>query len=119
MKIQIDEAPPSVNSMYRHSKYGTYMTAKGRDFKEYVQSHLNNLLLQGTIKSFGDARLKVEYEFNFKGKRKRDTDNYIKSVQDCLEEILFDNDEQIDELIAKRSYHNSHDHIIISITKLA
>ena len=118
IEIEIGEVPPSVNAMYRHSKFGVYMTPKGREFKEYVQLSLKNLVRAGKIAPYSDERLKVEYEFHFKGKRKRDTDNYIKSIQDCLEGILFDNDEQIEELTAKRFYHAEYNHTVIKAYEL-
>ena len=117
-EIQISEVPPSVNAMYRYSKFGMYITKKGREFKDYIEDTLGRLAIEGKIELFGDARLKVQYEFHFKGKRKRDTDNYIKSLQDCLEGIIFDNDEQIDELTAKRTYHNDENLTIIKIEEI-
>ena len=118
MRIQIDVRPPSVNTYKTFHSRGAYISKKGREFKEYVEMSLVSLKNEGVVTSFGDARLKVEYEFHFKGKRKRDVDNYIKPLQDCMEGILFDDDEQIDEINAKRFYHCEFDYIIVSIEKL-
>lgn len=108
--IQIDEKPPSINTFYAHTGKRRFITKKGREFKEYVEWQLKSL----RIPPFGSARLKMTYEFNFKGKRKRDTSNYIKVMEDCLSGILFDDDEQVDEVIARRHYDKD-DFVIITI----
>jgi len=115
MIIELYEVPPSINGFYRHNKFGTYITAKGREFKNYVEEYLKMLIEEGELTSFGDKRLRVEYTFCFKGKRKRDTGNYEKALSDCLEGILFDNDEQLDELNLRRLYHAPENKTIIKI----
>lgn len=114
LQIEIDQAPPSINGYYGHTGNRRYITNKGRAFKEYVEWELKS----ARIKSFGTARLKVEYEFHFKGKRKRDTGNYEKVCSDCLEGYLFDNDESIDELNLKRYYHCPETKVLITITEI-
>ena len=111
LQLEIDRAPPSINGMYRFSNRGMYITKKGREFKNHIEAEL----MSAKVKSFGDKRLKVDYEFHFKGIRKRDTDNYIKPTQDCLEGYIFDNDECIDEITAKRYYHCPETKVIITI----
>jgi len=112
LELDIDLAPISINHYWVHAGHHVYISKAGREFKENIQR-----LLIGS-ESFGDARLKIEFEFRFKGKRKRDTSNYIKVMEDCLEGFLFDNDEQIDEVRAKRFYNAGFNSINIKITKL-
>lgn len=114
LQIEIDQAPPSINGMYRFTNRGGYITKKGREFKNYFEWQLKS----ARVKSFGAARLRTDYEFHFKGKRLRDTSNYIKTVEDCLKGILFDDDEQIDYITAKRYYHCPETKIIITISEI-
>ncbi len=119
MIIELDLVPPSMNTMYPTSRQGRrYLSKKGKEFKEHVQFNLMRLLNTGEIKSFGDARVTTSYEFHFRGKRKRDTSNYIKAMEDSLTGFLFEDDEQVDELSAKRFYHSTYDHTIININEL-
>ncbi len=118
MIIEIDLAPPSVNTFKTFSRRGAYISPKGREYKKYVESWLNEMVQEGKIKPYTDERLKVEYEFHFKDKRKRDVDNYIKPLQDCMGGILFDDDEQIEELTAKKFYNAECNFTIIKIEEI-
>jgi Holliday junction resolvase RusA-like endonuclease len=111
MRIQIDQRPISVNTFIKHSRRGAYITPRGKEWREFVQYHL---IKYKPITN----RLKVSYEFHFKGIRKLDVDNYIKPLQDTLEGFIYVNDEQIDEINAKKFYKATHDHVIIEIEKL-
>lgn len=101
VELVIGEVPPSINGYYRHAGKNRYITKKGREFKEYVEWAIK----AQNIRSLGEARLKITYDFHFRGTRKRDTGNYIKVIEDCLSGILFDDDEQVDELVARRHYN--------------
>ena len=116
--IEIHEAPPSINTFYGHTGKRRYVTKKGREFKEYIEWYLHKLKMEGRICDYSGFRLRIDYEFHFKGKRPRDTSNYIKVAEDCLSGILFDDDEQVDEVRAKRFYHAPENKVIITITNL-
>lgn len=118
LELEIDLAPPSINSFYGNRGHRKYITHKGREFKTYVETSMYHLVKPGGKTVFGDARVKTDYEFHFRGKRKRDTTNYIKPMEDCLSGIIFDDDEQVDEMSAKRFYYAEYNHILITITKL-
>jgi len=119
MVIEIDLVPPSMNTMYPTSRQGRrYLSKKGKEFKEHVQYHLLSMINKGEIKSFGEGRVATFYEFHFRGKRKRDTSNYVKAMEDSLTGFLFEDDEQVDELGAKRFYYAEYDHTIIKIHEL-
>ena len=118
VEIEINLRPPSINGYYGHTGNRRYITKKGREFKEYVEWYLHNLKQKGVLVDFGDSRLKVEYEFHFKGKRKLDTGNFEKVLSDCLEGYLFDNDEQLDIIHLSRTYNNPEDKIYIKIIEL-
>jgi len=113
IKISIDQRPISINSFYSHTRTGqTYISERGRTFQDYIRY---SLLSQH--KPFGDSRIALEVEFSFKGKRKVDLDNYLKPLIDCLKGTLFDDDEQIDVIFARKSYWIC-DKIEITVRKL-
>jgi len=119
VEIEIDEVPPTMNTMYPTSRQGRrYLSKKGKEFKEYVQFHLLNLINTKRIKPFGDKRVCMYYEFHFKGKRKRDTSNYVKAMEDSFTGLLFDDDEQVDDFRAKRFYHAEYNHTVIKAYEL-
>lgn len=118
VEIELGLCPPSVNGFYAHTGRRRYLSKKGREFKEYIEGSLWQLKLRKDIPHFGKARLKIELSFFFKGKRKRDTDNYIKPTIDCLSGILFDDDEQVDEVIAKRYYRSENYKTLIKVTAI-
>lgn len=113
MKIQIEQKAPSVNSFYGRTRMGrVYIKDKGRTFQEYVRWSLKST----PHDHFGESRLKLNIDFSFKGKRKRDIDNYIKPLIDSLKVLLFNDDEQIDELHVSKKYTDV-DLITIEIVK--
>lgn len=115
MIIEISERALSVNSVYAHTGKRRYMTPRGKEFKEFVEGWFEALIYEKKITPFTDERLKVEYEFHFKGKRKRDASNYVKVIEDCMSGILFDDDEQVDYFTVRRFYNTTHDFILIKL----
>jgi len=111
----IDETCPSANAAWRHAGHWTYVTAKYRTFRTYVQGLLSTEyglnLEKGTL--IGDKPFIAEYRFQFKGKRKRDVSNYIKPLEDTLKGHLFDDDEQCYKIIATRAYEMPSDGVEI------
>ena len=104
-RIEVDLCPPSINTFYAHTGRRRYLSNKGKEFKENMEAWLWQIKTRKDIPKFGEARLKIELSFYFKGIRKRDTDNYIKPMIDCLSGVLFDDDEQIDSVYAERFYN--------------
>lgn len=102
--------PPSVNTYWRRGRYATYLSPKGREFKNNVAKELEKYNFKKT-----DERLFVDIELNFKGKRKRDIDNYCKAILDSLNDIVWYDDEQIDILKIKKFYNCQTDGIKIKI----
>jgi len=101
MIIQIEQRPPSVNSFYGRTRFGsTYIKDKGREFQDYVRWQLKST----PHYHFGTLPIKLKIDYEFKGKRKLDIDNYIKPLIDSLKVILFDDDEQINELHVTKKY---------------
>lgn len=91
--------PPTVNNYYRHHKYGIYISKKGKLFRELVCDSINEQLPNVEL----DNRLKVSITLHPPDKRKRDIDNYNKSLLDAITQAgLWGDDSQIDQLFNYR-----------------
>lgn len=83
--------PPSVNTYWRHTSRGHYISSEGRKFKQAVQYLLH------TYKPT-EERVAVLVEAFPPDRRNRDIDNLLKATLDSIEGRLFVNDSQIDDL---------------------
>jgi Holliday junction resolvase RusA-like endonuclease len=72
------------------------MSEEGRQFKAHMKAHLENMSAVKMVK----GTVTVSVVFSFKDKRRRDTDNYLKSTLDCLTGVLYEDDSCITELHA-------------------
>jgi crossover junction endodeoxyribonuclease RusA len=89
--------PPSVNhSSAPNGNGGKYLTAEHRAFRNDV----NLRVMAAGSPAFGpDVRLKVDIHLTPPDRRRRDCDNFAKSVQDALQICgVYEDDSQIDEL---------------------
>lgn len=91
--------PPSLNSLYRHSGHITYMSKKGKAYKQEVleivaDMHPDHVIMEG--------RLEVAIDVYPPDRRKRDLDNCLKIVLDSLEKLVYTNDNQIDNIRLRR-----------------
>ena len=96
-----DFVPPSTNTAYRIVKLGKFhslkMTPRGKEFKKDVAEIVKNL----QHKKY-NGKIGVFLEIHFKDKRKRDIDNYSKLLIDSIKGILFEDDDQIFELLMQK-----------------
>lgn len=94
--------PPSVNTYYRHipRRGGVLISAKGRDYRRDVCNfalpfRVNHKPLTG--------RLSLTIELTPPDRRKRDIDNYLKSLLDALTHAeIWQDDSQIYELVVRK-----------------
>jgi crossover junction endodeoxyribonuclease RusA len=87
--------PPSVNSYWRKSPRGMYITQAGKDFRQQVAE----IVAERECLKFGASRLFMAIRLCMRDRRSADLDNRLKALCDALEHAgVFDNDEQIDEL---------------------
>lgn len=87
--------PPSVNTYWRKSPHGMYITPQGKDFRKAVAE----IIAERQCLKFGSARLFVAVRLCMRDRRGSDLDNRLKALCDALEHAgVFDDDEQIDEL---------------------
>lgn len=91
--------PPSVNTYWRKSPHGMYITQQGKDFRLQVAE----IVAERQCLKFGTKRLFMAVRLCMRDKRASDLDNRMKALLDALEHAgVFDNDEQIDELTILR-----------------
>lgn len=86
--------PPSVNTYWRRGPHSTYLSKRGREYKQQVAEKIAS---EGIRKMSG--RLSVALSLSAPNKRAYDVDNRVKAVLDSLQDAgVFEDDEQIDEL---------------------
>jgi crossover junction endodeoxyribonuclease RusA len=91
--------PPSVNTYWRKSPRGMYITQQGKDFRKQVAE----IVAASDAMKFGTARLFMAVRLCMRDRRGSDLDNRLKALCDALEHAgVFDDDEQIDELVIVR-----------------
>jgi crossover junction endodeoxyribonuclease RusA len=91
--------PPSVNTYWRKSPRGMFITQQGKDFRKRVAE----IVAEQRLMKFGASRLFMAVRLCMRDRRGSDLDNRMKALCDALEHAgVFDDDEQIDELVISR-----------------
>jgi crossover junction endodeoxyribonuclease RusA len=109
--------PPSVNHTWMRGKGNRlYSNAKVKDFHKAATAVIQAKALVNPLQD----RLRVEFVINEKDKRRRDMDNYTKSVFDaCTKNNVWEDDSQIDELIIRRGEINKEfPNVVVRVTEL-
>lgn len=98
----------------------TYTPARTKDFEEQVGWAYKMAINNGEAEEFFDGeRLICDIIFSFISTSTRaDIDNLVKSVLDGLNGVAYDDDRQVDILIAQKQYGCEEDSIIINIMKI-
>lgn len=106
---------PTVNTYWLRSKFGTYLSPKGREYKQKVAEYV----IENKVPKLGEARLRLTMIIRPRSKRKFDIDNLAKSVLDSLAEAgVYDDDEQIDELHIIRGEPIKDGKIVVTIEEI-
>jgi crossover junction endodeoxyribonuclease RusA len=91
--------PPSVNSLYVHTKRGVRLSNKGVLYVAKTKAELVEQLGDLSI----DYRVMVQMILFPPCDRKRDIDNFVKALQDSMTKAQFwDDDSSVDQLIVFR-----------------
>lgn len=113
--------PPSVNHTWMRGKGNRlYSCTKVKDFHKSASALITIAKSLSSIEFPMKSRLSVCIVLNEKDKRKRDMDNYNKSILDaCTKNKLWEDDSQIDELIVRRGTINKeHPNAVVTISEL-
>lgn len=86
--------PPSNNTYYRHVGHKVLLSAKGRDYRIAVEA-----VLFGRLGAALSGPLKLTMVLHRPDLRRRDLDNTLKALQDCLKHAgVYEDDSQIEHL---------------------
>ena len=98
--FELNFLPPSLNNCFPTSRSGhRYVSDRYKLYRDLF--HANTLRIKPKQAMLGDLRLEVDYYFA--DRRKRDLDNYLKPTIDCLVECGFmQDDSQITQIIANK-----------------
>ena len=112
MMIQLvfNTTPPSLNSAYKKYRNRIVLSNRAKEFKQ--------IIADTSWDPFDKLRgpVKLDVTFQFKGKRKRDLDNYLKVLIDSLKGIYFEDDDQVYEVVARKEIDCQQDRTEIRIS---
>jgi Holliday junction resolvase RusA-like endonuclease len=96
ISFEIDDIAPSVNILYKRSKYGgLYCNPKVLNFKDKVYYILKHLNFERT-----DKNIKLDITL-FVTKTNCDLDNLLKITTDSMNKIIFNDDKQVVEIVKR------------------
>ena len=92
--------PPSINSYYTKTRNGVYLSKRGRGFQS---SGIDSIKEQLAGHPIIDYPIHLSLILYPPDKKSRDLDNYIKPVQDCIQNSgILVNDSLVDQLVVFR-----------------
>lgn len=91
--------PPSVNRIWRNGRGRNYLSQEARDFKlaAKVAATKAGFLKGGAFPFPAGVAIRVTLTW-FRNRRAGDLDNRVKATLDCLNRVLWSDDDQIVEL---------------------
>ncbi len=110
--------PPSMNTYWRHiaikGRPRTLISSKGRDYRKTV---LGLVCFNGTPAMLG--RLAVTLDLYPPDRRKRDVDNFAKSLIDAMVSAnIMEDDSQIDQLVITRREVRKGGEVVVRIREM-
>lgn len=108
MIVTLKGNPISVNSMYRGRRF---LTPEGKALK---LDYAYQIKQQWKDKPFS-ATVSVNIDVYFPKKNRRDLDNVLKAVLDSLTGFLWDDDSQIEQIIAARYYDKENPRVEVEV----
>lgn len=97
--MRITTMPPSVNATYRTTRNGgIYKKPEVKEAMEAIAWEMRAQHIGPPMK----GALSVSIEVTFKGRRRHDIDNILKQLFDAGTGILWEDDNQIEELHVKK-----------------
>ena len=94
--------PPTINSYYVKTKQGQFISMKGKKYRADVEAEVEQQLAALGVLPL-EHSLNVTVVVHMPDKRKRDIDNYMKSLLDALTKAgVWEDDSLVDQLIIYR-----------------
>ena len=112
-RFEIPYKPDSMNTHWRRGNNVTYLSKKGREFRDNVQQFIKS---KKYITFTG--KIKVKIELYFKDNGKKDIDNYFKAILDSFNGFLYKDDSLIYELKSTKKLGCDRDYFIIEVEEL-
>lgn len=100
----------------RMGKYGNFYTPRDKR-EDNLESYMKEYMVRNKLKPFTN-NLRVDCDFYIKSKSRSDLDNYIKTIFDCGNNIIWKDDKQIKSCLASIWDNWKEDEIIITIAEL-
>ena len=113
MQIVLPFLPPSVNRCYRSYKSRVYKSKVYNDFITQMGEFLDDRD-DGQIK----GKVMIDVTFYKKDKRNFDLDNRLKSLLDCIEDKLIENDNYVCEIKCRKFNGCIEDKTLLIITSM-
>jgi Holliday junction resolvase RusA-like endonuclease len=118
MLIEFPFLSPSVNSCYRKFGNRIIKSAKLRAFEQQCLHFFDKLEEEDPIEMIPvGTPICVAVHFYIKGNRSIDLDNLLKSLLDNLEGTVFENDNQIIEIVAHKHQKSDSSRMTVEINK--
>lgn len=104
--------PPSLNKMYKHSRFGVRLSAAATSYKAEVHSILRS---KGHTQPTAEPCTLTIHQY--RPRNAGDVDNYTKVLADALQGHLYENDKQIAELHIYQHTDKQNPRIEITVTR--
>lgn len=97
--FSVQGQPISANATYRHGKGHSYISAKGKAWKDAVTVRAKSAM--GKNKPLlGEVTVSMDFHFQT---RANDVDGPIKPTLDAMQGVIFENDRQVNRLFVTKS----------------
>jgi len=116
IKLTVPGNPISVNHYLGNFVQGKrvvrFKTKKAKDYQKLIESLYEHKTLTK------DKQLKVNIKLYFGDKRRRDIDNYNKTILDSMEGIVYEDDCQIKKLVVEKFVDKDNPRVEITIMEV-
>ena len=129
MEFNIDITPISYYKYLTQNRFRKYITKEGRVYKKALEDVFIDYMIApmglagddsiGKDRPIYTEDVSVRIELYLDNKRKNDIDNFVKPILDCMSEIIFVDDRQVTELIARKHYDKYNPRLLIFVDKIA
>ena len=116
VQVQLSDTPiVSKKNRMRYARGRVYKTAEVQDFEHALEKAAAEAICQITDWKPLSGPVKLELQMQFPDRRRRDLHNTLDTICDALQEIIYEDDAQVCEIVAKKTIGNKWDlQIVVS-----